>query len=90
TAGDYLDTLREAALDGQFELGIPGAREYAEAVDNACTSAFAGTDPKEAMDAAAQRWSDITQRLGVEEQNKNYELWLQGPWNRTGPEVEIP
>jgi multiple sugar transport system substrate-binding protein len=89
-AGDYLDTLKEAALEGQFELGIPGAREYAEAVDNACTSAFAGTDPKEAMDAAAQRWSDITQRLGVEEQQKNYELWLQGPWNRTGPKVEIP
>jgi multiple sugar transport system substrate-binding protein len=89
-APEYLATLQEAAMMGQFELGIPGAREYAEAIDNACTSAFAGTDPKEAMDAAAERWSDITNRLGAEEQKMNYGVWLEGPWNRPGPEVSAP
>jgi hypothetical protein len=67
-----------------MELGIPGAREYAEAVDNACTSAFAGTDPKVALDTAAKKWEEITKRLGVDNQKKNYALWEQGPWNKEG------
>jgi multiple sugar transport system substrate-binding protein len=88
-APEYLDALEKAAMSGQFELGIPGAREYAEAIDNACTSAYAGTDPKTAMDTAAQRWADITQRLGVDQQKESYQTWLQGPWNRPGPTVEL-
>ncbi len=89
-APEYLETLKEGALKGQFELGIPGAREYAEAVDNAATAAMAGTDPQEALDTAAQRWADITERLGLEQQKENYRLWLEGPWNKPGPEVELP
>ncbi len=84
-APEYLQTLKEGALKGQFELGIPGAREYAEAIDNACTSAFAGTSPRTALDKAARRWMEITERLGIEEQKKNYALWLNGPWNKEGP-----
>ncbi len=84
-APEYLETLEKGALKGQFELGIPGAREYAEAIDNACTSAFAGTDPKTAMDKAAKRWVEITERLGTDGQKKNYSMWLKGPWNKEGP-----
>jgi multiple sugar transport system substrate-binding protein len=84
-APEYLKTLEEGAMKGQFELGIPGAREYAEAIDNACTSAFAGTSPKAAMDNAAKRWVDITNRLGTDEQKKNYSVWQKGPWNKEGP-----
>jgi multiple sugar transport system substrate-binding protein len=83
-APKYLNCLQEAAMKGQMELGIPGAREYAEAVDNACTSAFAGTDPKVALDTAAKKWEEITKRLGVDNQKKNYALWEQGPWNKEG------
>jgi multiple sugar transport system substrate-binding protein len=89
-APDYLEALKEAALQGQFELGIPGAREYAEAVDNAMTSSFAGTDVQAAMDSAAQRWAEITERLGAEQQQEYYNGWLQGPWNQPGPEVVTP
>ena len=84
-APEYLQTLEDGALKGQFELGIPGAREYAEAVDNACTSAFAGTSAKSALDNAAKRWMDITDRLGTDEQKKNYAVWQKGPWNKEGP-----
>jgi multiple sugar transport system substrate-binding protein len=84
-AGDYLQCLEEGALKGQFELGIPGAREYAEAIDNACTAAFAGTSPKAVMDNAAKRWVEITERLGTDSQKENYQVWLQGPWNEEGP-----
>ena len=84
-APEYLQTLEDGALKGQFELGIPGAREYAEAIDNACTSAFAGTSAKSAMDNAAKRWMGITDRLGTGEQKKNYAVWQKGPWNKEGP-----
>lgn len=86
-APEYLDTLRQSAMMGQSELGIPGAREYAEAIDNACTAAFAGSDPQQALNRAARRWEDITERLGKEEQKENYQQWLKGPWNKPGPEV---
>jgi multiple sugar transport system substrate-binding protein len=89
-AGEYLNTLKSAAMSGQYELGIPGAREYMEAIDNAITSAYAGTDPKAALDEAAARWDVITERLGMENQKKALELWLQNPWNRPGPKVELP
>jgi multiple sugar transport system substrate-binding protein len=84
-APEYLQTLRDAAMKGQFELGIPGAREYAEAIDNACTAAFAGSSPKAELDKAAKRFTEITERLGIEAQKKNYALWLKGPWNKEGP-----
>jgi multiple sugar transport system substrate-binding protein len=85
---EYLDTLKEAAMNGQQELGIPGAREFAEAIDNALTSAFAGTPAKEALDKAAQRFEEINERLGIQKQKEYYQLWRQGPWNKEGPEVE--
>jgi len=89
-ADEYLDALEEGGMVIQFELGIPGAREYAEAIDNACTAAYAGTDPKAAMDEAARRWDEITERLGRDAQREAYLTWLKGPWNKPGPEVELP
>ena len=84
-APEYLKTLEEGALKGQFELGIPGAREYAEAIDNALTASFAGSSAKSEMDKAARRFEEITDRLGRDDQKKNYNVWLQGPWNKEGP-----
>jgi multiple sugar transport system substrate-binding protein len=84
-AGDYLDTLSSNGAAGQYELGIPGAREYAEAVDVAVTSALAGTDPKAALDEAAKKFDEITERKGVDAQKAAYAKWLQGEWNQPGP-----
>jgi len=89
-AGEYLETARTGAMAGQWELGLPGGREYMEAIDNAVTSAYAGTDPKEALDTAAARWDDITERLGVDAQKAAYEKWLQNPWDKPGPTVDVP
>jgi multiple sugar transport system substrate-binding protein len=84
-APDYLKALEDSGMNGQFELGIPGAREYMEALDNAITSAYSGTDPQAALDEAARRWEEITDRLGRDSQKQAYETWLQGQWNQPGP-----
>jgi multiple sugar transport system substrate-binding protein len=89
-AGAYLDACKEAGITGQYDPGIPGARQYLEAVDNAVTAAYAGTDPKAALDTAAARWDEITNNLGVENQKQAYALWLNGCWNRQGPKVDCP
>jgi multiple sugar transport system substrate-binding protein len=86
-APEYLSTLETAAMAGQFELGIPGAREYTEALDQAITSAYAGEDPKAALDAAAAKWDEITDRLGRDAQKAAYETWLKGEWNQPGPKA---
>lgn len=85
SAGAYLDTLEEAAMSGVFELGIPGAREYMEALDQALTSAYAGADPQTALDEAAAKFDAITDRLGRDAQKEAYDLWLQGEWSQSGP-----
>ncbi len=84
-APDYLKTLNEAAMKGVFELGIPGARQYMEALDQALTAAYAGTDPKAALDEAAGKWDAITDQLGRDAQKEAYGQWLQGEWNQSGP-----
>jgi multiple sugar transport system substrate-binding protein len=84
-AGDYLDTLEAGAMKGQYELGVPGAREYMDALDKAITAAYAGTDPKAALDEAAVKWNEITDRLGRDAQKEAYATWLQGEWNKPGP-----
>ena len=88
-AGEYLDTL-QGAMNGQYELGIPGGREYMEALDKAVTSAYSGKDVKVMLDECAGRWDAITQRLGVDAQKKAYNQWLQNPWAKPGLKVTIP
>lgn len=85
SAGDYLATLEAAAMAGINELGIPGAREYMDALDQALTAAYAGTDPQVALDEAAAKWDAITDRLGRDAQKVAYEQWLRSPWSQTGP-----
>ena len=84
TAGDYLKTLESAAMQGQLELGIPGAREYMAALDQALTAAYAGTDPQAALDEAAVKFNEITDRLGRDKQKAAYEQWLKGEWAQSG------
>jgi multiple sugar transport system substrate-binding protein len=81
----YLDTLEKGAEVLQMELGIPGAREYMEALEIAITSAIAGEDPQAALDKAAAAWEEITDRLGRDAQREAYKQWRQGPWNKEGP-----
>jgi len=85
TAGEYLQTLESAAMQGQLELGIPGGREYMVALDQAITAAYAGADPQAALDEAAGKFNAITDRLGRDTQKEAYSQWLQGQWAQPGP-----
>jgi multiple sugar transport system substrate-binding protein len=84
-ADEYLEALQDAADVGQMLLGISAAHEYLELVDKACTEAYAGKDPQAALDLAAERWEEITERLGRDRQKKSYQQWREGPWNKEGP-----
>jgi multiple sugar transport system substrate-binding protein len=48
------------------------AQEYLVAVDQACTAAYTGTPTKKALDTAAKKWNDITNRVGKDLQRKAY------------------
>jgi multiple sugar transport system substrate-binding protein len=87
-AGAYLDDLKTSAMNGVYEPGIPGGREYMEALDKAITAAYAGTDVKAALDDCAKRWDEITNRLGLDAQKKAYNDWLKNPWAQPGPTVK--
>lgn len=72
----YLATLKQGAEVGVHDLGIPGAREYEQALDRAITAAYAGTDPQEALDQAASEWDEITDNIGVDEQKAAYDEYV--------------
>ena len=59
--------------------------EYMDALDQAITAAYAGTDPQAALDEAAAKWDAVTDRLGRDAQKAAYEQWLRSPWAQTGP-----
>ncbi|MDQ3249236.1 MAG: extracellular solute-binding protein, partial [Chloroflexota bacterium] len=75
-ADEYLAVLKEGADTGLNDLTLPGAREYEEALDRAIVSAYAGTDPKAALDTAAAEWDAITDRIGLAAQQAAYEDWV--------------
>jgi multiple sugar transport system substrate-binding protein len=79
SAGEYLETLCEAANDAVLDLTMSGAGDYANAIDRAMTSAYAGKSAKEALDEAAQEWDSITRRLGVPKQRASYRNFLSYP-----------
>jgi multiple sugar transport system substrate-binding protein len=68
---DYL-AATEANLKAGFpDLNIPGAAQYLDALDLAVNKALSGeADPKAALDAAAEDWKGVTERLGADNQKK--------------------
>jgi multiple sugar transport system substrate-binding protein len=78
-AGEYLDTLNEAANHAVIDLTMPGAPDYAAVVDRACASVWGGADPQSALDGAAAEWDRITDRLGVDSQRDAYRAFLDLP-----------
>lgn len=77
SAPQYLETLKQAGDAGLQDLAIPGAREYEDALDRAVSAAYAGTDPKAALDQAAQEWNAITDRIGSDAQKTAYTGWME-------------
>lgn len=78
-ADQYLVALNEAANDAVLDLSMSGAGDYANALDRAMTSMYAGKDVKSALDEAAREWDSITDKLGVAKQRASYTNFLTYP-----------
>ena len=78
-ADQYLKALCEAANDAVLDLAMGGAGDYANALDRAMTSVYAGKDVKSALDGAAREWDAITNKLGVAKQRASYAAFLKYP-----------
>lgn len=68
----HLDTLQSTLAVLSMEPKWHAAQEYILAVDQACTSAYTGTDVQAALDEAAARWNELTDRVGRETQQAAY------------------
>ena len=79
TAGEYLDTLEAAADTALLDLILPGANEYAVAMDQMVTSAQSGTDVAEALATANAAFNEITDRVGRDVQKAAYQSFIALP-----------
>ena len=71
----YLKGVEAAMADGYPEIFIPGAAQYEDSLDLHVNKALAGQEtPQQALDAVAQEWNDITDKLGRDQQ---IGLWLK-------------
>jgi hypothetical protein len=74
-AGQYAQ-LTQQVLSGQDAVGalkLPGRAEYLQALDQAVHQALRGeVTPAEALSQCAGAWSEITDRLGLEQQREAY------------------
>jgi len=79
---DYLSAI-EATIahpNVQPDLRIPGTAQYFEALDAQLSLALAGAKtPEKALDDAVKEWERITEKLGKENQLKNYRASLGLP-----------
>jgi multiple sugar transport system substrate-binding protein len=78
-AVQYADSVDAAqhASSWLVSLRIPGNDQYLAALDTAVHDAIAGkASPAKALQSAAQRWSEITESLGVESQRRAYQRSL--------------
>jgi multiple sugar transport system substrate-binding protein len=81
-AKEYLDAIGNIIGNSNnvVDLRIPGAAEYFDALDTKLAQAVAGqVSSKAALDAVAQQWNQITDRLGRDQQKKLYRQMLGLP-----------
>lgn len=88
TAKDYLRNLNESANVGLLDMIMPGWQDYALSIDRMCTSVWAGTDPKAALETAAAEWDVTTDRLGVDSQKAFFEEYKKLPGSSADNTVE--
>jgi multiple sugar transport system substrate-binding protein len=87
-AKDYLRNLNNSANVGLLDMIMPGWQDYALSLDRMCTSVWAGTDPKQALETAAAEWDQTTDRLGVDSQKGFYTEYLKLPGSSADHTVE--
>jgi multiple sugar transport system substrate-binding protein len=79
SAKEYLIELSEAANYAVIDMQMIGAADYANALDREMTAIYAGKDIQSGLDDAAKEWDSITDKLGVENQQKAYAEFLKLP-----------
>ncbi|MFO1039593.1 MAG: sugar ABC transporter substrate-binding protein [Geminicoccaceae bacterium] len=79
TAPDYLAVLKEGAANGYGDFSLLETFKYQDAMSRAVISAIGGTDPKEALDALAAEWDQLTESIGVDKQREVYKAWAAKP-----------
>jgi multiple sugar transport system substrate-binding protein len=80
----YLAAIDKNLTYGFPDLSIPGAAQYIDILELNLGKAFTEElSPKEALDAAAEEWDQITNSLGRENQAKIYNDILVG-WREAG------
>ncbi|WP_046862855.1 extracellular solute-binding protein [Microvirga massiliensis] len=88
TAKEYLSNLSNSANKGLLDMILPGWQDYALSIDRMCTSVWAGTDPKAALQTAAAEWDATTNRLGVEKQKAFFAEYKKLPGSSADHTVE--
>ena len=79
TAPQYLQVLQEGAAQGYADLSLIDTFKYQDAMSRAVMAAIGGTDPKEALDALADEWNQLTEQVGVDKQREAYKAWAAKP-----------
>jgi multiple sugar transport system substrate-binding protein len=78
TARDYLDGGLKNVQVGYPQLYWEGMPEYADALGRNIAKAVAGTlTSQQALDEAAEAWTRIVQKLGIEKQKAQYANFLE-------------
>ncbi len=78
-AKHYLAALQDAASTGILDLSIINTFAYEDALARGLQSALSGEEPQAALDAVAEEWNDITEKVGLEEQKAAYQEWAAKP-----------
>lgn len=78
-AKDYLKVLKEGASQGYADISIIETFKYQDAMARAVIAAIGGEDPKEALDALAAEWDQLTEQVGTEKQREAYAAWSAKP-----------
>jgi multiple sugar transport system substrate-binding protein len=73
---EFLDVAKVVITKGFPEMQIPGVGEYMDALQGQIHAYLTGSesDPKKALQAAAERWKEITDRYN---RSKQKEYWLE-------------
>ena len=74
-AKEYLATLKAGSETGLLDLSLLQTDKYEEVLRQAMSKLWAGGDPKQILDEAAQQWDQTTERIGVDKQKAVYANW---------------
>jgi multiple sugar transport system substrate-binding protein len=75
----YLATLRQGAETGLLDLSLLQLDRYEEGLRQALSRLWAGEPPKAIADDWARQWDQLTDRIGVDRQQRVYKDWAAKP-----------